>query len=37
MKLSLIAGVAIAATATAAIAQPYYVRGDFNGCRNHAL
>ncbi len=34
MKRSLIAGAALAAIATAAIAQPYFVRGDFNGWSN---
>lgn len=35
MKLSLIAGAVVAALATAAMAQPYYVRGDFNGWANN--
>ena len=34
MKVSIVAGAAIAALATAAVAQPYYVRGDFNGWTN---
>jgi len=35
MKASALAGAALAAVATAAIAQPYYVRGDFNGWNNN--
>jgi hypothetical protein len=36
MKLSLIAGAALAAAASGAIAQPYFVRGEFNGWSNNA-
>lgn len=35
MKLSLIAGAAVGAMACAAVAQPYYVRGEFNGWVNN--
>lgn len=34
MRLSVFAGAASAALAAAAVAQPYYVRGDFNGWNN---
>ncbi len=34
MKRSLLAGVAMAMAASAALAQPYFVRGDFNGWTN---
>jgi hypothetical protein len=34
MKLPVIAGAAVAALACAALAQPYFVRGDFNGWSN---
>lgn len=34
MKVSMLAGAAVAAVASAAIAQPYFVRGDFNGWSN---